>query len=69
MLIMVTGWTWEYIDEHMTLPRLYEMNDYWAKYPPVHLMLASFFGVTKQEKPLTGKDLVQMFPNGVKSNG
>jgi hypothetical protein len=24
-----TGWTWEYIGEHMTLPRLYAFDRYW----------------------------------------
>jgi hypothetical protein len=43
-LIACTGWSWEYIDESITLPRLYAMNAYWAKNPPVHLLLRQFFG-------------------------
>lgn len=43
-LIECTGWTWEYIDEFMTLPRLGRMNDYWTRIPPLHILVASYFG-------------------------
>ena len=29
-----TGWPWEYVGEHMTLPRLTALNKYWEKNPP-----------------------------------
>jgi hypothetical protein len=39
-----TGWTWEYIGQCMTLPRLAAMNAHWRKYPPVHVSVALFVG-------------------------
>ena len=39
------GWTWEYIDQNMTLPRLTALNKYWQKYPPVHCLIAAYLGV------------------------
>jgi hypothetical protein len=29
------GWTWEYIDECVTLPMLLEITEYWAVVPPI----------------------------------
>lgn len=52
-----TGWTWDYIGEHMTLPRLYALFEHWAQYPPVHITAAIFTGV-KSEKKL-GANAVQ----------
>lgn len=43
-MIAVTGWTWEYIDNYMTLPRLYEMLTYLRKWPPVYKLVAAFIG-------------------------
>lgn len=33
---MSFGWTFEHIDEFVTLPQLKEMLAYWAKNPPLH---------------------------------
>lgn len=41
----ITGWSWEYIDEYMTLPRLSGMMEYWNEHPPLHILLAAFMGV------------------------
>jgi hypothetical protein len=43
-LITITGWTWEYVGKHMTIPRLNKMTEYWDRHPPVHLMVAGFMG-------------------------
>jgi hypothetical protein len=51
----ITGWSWEYIDEYMTLPRLYGMLDYWGDHPPVHILLAAFMGVKSSKKGLAAK--------------
>ncbi len=40
-----TGWTWEYIGQCMTLPRLYAMQDYWKGAPPVHESVAAYLGI------------------------
>lgn len=32
-----TGWTWEYVDEEMTLPRLDEFTKLWNRHPPLRV--------------------------------
>lgn len=44
----MTGWTWEYIDENMTLPRLCELSAYWGKNPPTHIIAAAYVGYKPQ---------------------
>lgn len=39
------GWTWEYIDEYVTVPRLIEITEYWKQVPPLHEAFAGFFGI------------------------
>jgi hypothetical protein len=46
-----TGWTWEYVGERLTLPRLYALQAHWDRYPPVHISVALFAGI----KPATPK--------------
>lgn len=41
LLITATGWTWEYIDERMTLRRLALFTLHWADSPPEHLTVAA----------------------------
>ena len=45
-----TGWTWDHVGEHMTLPRLYAMFEHWGRYPPAHISAALFAGI-KPSKP------------------
>jgi hypothetical protein len=52
-LIACTGWTWEYIDNHMTVPRLSAMTRYWNQNPPVHVLVAGYIGY---EAPKTAED-------------
>lgn len=33
---MTFGWTFDHIDESVTLPQLKEMSEYWKKNPPLH---------------------------------
>lgn len=40
-----TGWTWEYVGQCMTLPRLYAFIDYWKSAPPVAESVAAFVGI------------------------
>jgi hypothetical protein len=56
----ITGWSWEYIDDYMTLPRLYGMMDYWKDHPPLHIVLAAFVGIKPSKKnaaPASGSEL------------
>lgn len=59
----MTGWTWEYIDDFMTLPRLFALSSYWQDSPPIHAMLASFFGIKKkEEEPQSIEELLAFVP-------
>jgi hypothetical protein len=52
-LINLTGWTWEYIDACMTLPRLYAMHESWQTIPPPAIQLAriaTFLGIAPKEE-------------------
>jgi len=42
---MSCHWTFEYIDEQMTLPRLAALSAYWQHSPPVHISIASYLGI------------------------
>lgn len=39
-----TGWTWDYVLENFDLPRVKELNDYWRRHPPVHILAAAYTG-------------------------
>jgi hypothetical protein len=57
------GWTWEYIGECMTLPRLAAMSEHWKQYPPVHKAVAAYLGIKPAPKtnvvPITNADLTR----------
>ncbi len=39
------GWTYEYIDDYLTIPRVLEINAYHKKNPPIHVMIANYLGI------------------------
>jgi hypothetical protein len=51
MLITATGWTWEYIDRFMTLPRLEQLTKTWMEYPPTHISVAGIVHGLAGKKP------------------
>lgn len=51
-----TGWTWEYIGQCLTLPRLYAMLDYWKQFPPLREAVAAFVGVPQSRSPVKPLD-------------
>lgn len=55
----MTGWTWEYIDKSMTLPRWESMCEYWKNNPPQHMLMAIYIGY-KPEKPKPKNDLGEL---------
>ena len=57
MLVNYTGWTWEYIADHVDLPRLAALQRYWARIPPLHITVASYFGAIKQ--PAASADIAE----------
>ena len=40
-----TGWTWDYVAENVDLPRLECLSRYWDRFPPVHVLVASYMGI------------------------
>jgi hypothetical protein len=44
-IITVTGWTPDYIEENLTLPRVYALMEYWTENPPMHLMVKAYLGI------------------------
>ena len=56
-----TGWTWEYVDEEMTLPRLDGFLKLWKVTPPLRAMLATIASALGWEQtgaaPAKKKDL------------
>lgn len=51
----MTGWTWDYIDEYLTLPRLNALIDYWAQCPPMHITAALFAGIKPAKRAQPGE--------------
>jgi hypothetical protein len=49
------GWTWEYVDEHMTLPRLAAIVKYHNTNPPLHWMAARYLGYGASAEKTTAK--------------
>lgn len=47
---MAMGWTWEYIENEVTLPVLESIQAAWKYRPPLHRMVASYFKI-EQEPP------------------
>lgn len=66
-MISVTGWTYDYIDEYMTLPRVNEIAQYFAKQPHVNestaAILYALTGYSKDEEVIenpTGEQLMEL---------
>jgi hypothetical protein len=49
-VIAATGWSFEYLDDVMTLPRLLALTGCWKEAPPIRLMLAGFVGAGKKKE-------------------
>ncbi|MFZ5658771.1 MAG: hypothetical protein ACOY5C_02815 [Pseudomonadota bacterium] len=47
----------------MTIPRLKALHTHWAKWPPLHVMVAAYFGLGKEQKQATGDlgELIGLF--------
>ncbi len=71
------GWTWEYIDDHMTIPRMTAINKYQSSHPPIHVMIAAYLGIKTDASSSEGgsfgvaegynedgQSLFDLFPSG-----
>lgn len=57
---MACGWSWEYIDEHMTLPRLAALTRYWDQFPPLHVLVAGAVGYEARKPAADPGELFEM---------
>ncbi len=57
------GWTWQDVDE-MTLPQVDVLLAYWERWPPLHQLVASYFGFGKEK--INPIKLLPRIPGGVK---
>jgi hypothetical protein len=48
-VVICTGWTFEYVGNHVDLPRLRSLNRMWEEYPPAHVSLAFLAGTNKKK--------------------
>jgi len=49
-LSMCLSWTYDYIDNNMTLSRLDEYRRYFLKHPPTHQLVAAYLGYEYKDK-------------------
>lgn len=42
---MSTGMTYDEVLDQLDLPAVQGFTRYWERYPPVHVMVASYFGI------------------------
>jgi hypothetical protein len=54
-VIAATGWTWEYIDVNLTLPRLEALQKHWLDCPPIHVTAARHFPLKSAASSSAGK--------------
>lgn len=43
------GWTWDYVENEMDLVRLGHLGRYWQASPPVHIAVAAYLGIGKEQ--------------------
>lgn len=54
----MTGWTWDYVEDHIIVPRLKALHEQWRRYPPIPIMIAAALGMTPKEEG-SGEELVE----------
>jgi hypothetical protein len=54
----MTGWTWDYVESTLTMPRLKALHAEWQRHPPVPLMIAAYLGIRPKEEG-TAEELVE----------
>ncbi len=66
---MVFGYSYEYIDEFFTLPRLAEVYSYWGRNPPIHKMIAAYLGIKPEAAPTSETLSEADYIESLKQNG
>ena len=54
----LTGWTWDYVEETLTVPRLKALHREWERHPPLPILFAAWVGVKPKEHG-TAEELVE----------
>ncbi len=67
LLTCFPGWTWEYIDDHIDLPRMLALLNYQKENPPVHKLLAIFMGGSKKQSTTAPQQSVEEFSDIIPS--
>jgi hypothetical protein len=57
-----TGWTWDYVRDHVDIPRLESLHKYWANHPPLQWMVASYFGIGKKAPAINIEEASEFVP-------
>ncbi len=47
---MSTGMTWDEVQDQLDIPSLNALTAYWDSYPPIHIMVAGYFGIEPKKK-------------------
>jgi hypothetical protein len=60
-----TGWTQDYILDHLTWADINELSAYWKHHPPVQAMVQAYLGIKvpeepESEVPISGPNIVEM---------
>lgn len=53
---MSTGMTLNEVLDQFDLPTLRAFNDYWKGFPPVHVMVAAYFGIEPEKRAVKAAD-------------
>ncbi len=43
------GWTWDYVEWNVDLPRLRSLHKYWRRNPPTHVLVAAYMKYEPKE--------------------
>jgi hypothetical protein len=57
------GWTWDYVEDTLTIPRFLALQEYWRDCPPVHLMVAGYLGYKRTSIRQPPKEPPPMLPD------
>ncbi|HOX90233.1 MAG TPA: hypothetical protein PLN55_11530 [Burkholderiaceae bacterium] len=50
-MIAHTGWTWDYVEEHMDLHRYAALQRQWRRFPPLQRMVQAYLGIEPEDEP------------------
>lgn len=66
-MITCFGYEWDYIGEHLDIPKLNQITKYQRRIPPLHQLVAGYLGVNTDD--LTSENNLNSFISDMKKNG